>query len=119
MTNHIGIQKINEIDVFIIDYTNLSNSQLVDAVFETINRLKGIDQPQNFLIDISNTNMGQEVMGNLRQAGKKIQPFVKKSAIVGLESKLRPIFNVYLRATRSKMHICKDRKEALAYLNFD
>lgn len=103
--------------VFLIDLSKLRGRELIEQVQEIDAALDSIDDPVDFLIDVQGVTLNFESLGFLKAAGKKVQPIVRKSTIVGLSRALIPFFKSYLKYTGSMMHICQTRQEAISFFD--
>lgn len=116
MEERVGYMEINGKEVFVIDFSCLGEEQFLQQVFFSIEKLADVNRSSYFLILVNDCELGKEVVSNLKIVGKTIQPFVIKSALVGLSSKSRPFFNIYVKFTRSKLKVFEHKEEAINYL---
>ena len=117
MESRIGYKLYEERKVFVLDFSYLKQAEFLAVVFYAIEKLGEVKEPSYFLILINDCEFDREVLGNLKNIGKFIQPLVVRSAVVGVTPKNRSFFNIYLKFTRSKMRVFDTIKDAINYFN--
>jgi hypothetical protein len=116
MKTRIGKTVINNVDVFVLDFSCLNKKDLLPVVFDAIDALSQIDSKVKFLIDVTDCEVEKSMVNNLKGIGKEIQKHVDKSAIIGLNYYQSVFFGMYLRFTKSKMKRFESLEKALIYL---
>ena len=119
MKNRIGYINNNNEEIFKIDLSNLSGKKLLDHVLFAVVLLEKINQPTTFYIDIRSCKLNMESLSYLRIIGKKIQPYVNKSGVIGVSSHIKPFFNLYLKYTKSNIKPFENEVEIKEYLSID
>jgi hypothetical protein len=116
MRQRIGYEIVDGHTIFKIDYSFLKESQFRECVFQTMDSLQEVQAPTCFYIDVSQCEFGKEIIGNLKEMGKQIQPKVAKTALVGLSNNMRPFLKLYLKFTGSKLKTFETHEMAMNYL---
>ena len=117
MTERVGYISNREGGYVMIDLSNLSDQQLLEVVHLAISKVEQIDECTRVFVDITHCVFNMKMLSYLKIAGKQVQPYIDKSAVIGVSSKNRIFFNLYLKFTGSKMRTFDTKMEALGYLN--
>ena len=77
------------------DYTNLQGEELVETIEVLTNHL--IDSGKKeilLLIDLNNSYTNKEVVNAFTEAGKRVRPVVKRTAVLGITGVKKVLLNV-------------------------
>ena len=112
----IGWTKIEDVAVFLIDFSELKGDILREHILHCCLEADKIESKTLFYIDFSNSKMTFELTNYLVEVSKRIQPNVQKSVILGVKGYKRFLFFIYSKLTKSKAKLFEDKNLAFKYL---
>jgi hypothetical protein len=100
------------------DFTNIHDETEALAIFDEAKTLVSAAAPKSLriLTDIANTPMSTPVVAGLTDLARHNEPYVERSAFIGLALVHRIALRQIIRTTGHDLREFKSRSEALAYL---
>ena len=84
-----------EKEILYDDYTNLQGDEFVEAIKVISNHLMNSGKKDILLlIDINNSYTNKTVVNAFTEAGKRVRPIVKKTAVLGITGVKKVLLNV-------------------------
>ena len=114
--DRIGLKNLRGKEIFLINYRNLKDKALHEAVLYTHVEIELVRKDTIFLVDVRGAQVSYESFKLIVDASKKVQPYVLKSAVLGITGIKRSLFNVYKNLTKSKVALFDHMEEAEDYL---
>ncbi len=101
-----------------IDYTNVKDDELAVKIAQYAFSISSgrPDKSIRLLNIVNGSKMTPSGMREIVKIGKKVQPKIKRSAIVGSSGLLSVLLKLYVYHTGSKMLFFTDEKLALKYV---
>lgn len=106
-----------EKSIFKIDFSNLRDEKLIEHAIYTNVAVKKIQNDISFFIDLSNAKITFEAFQYILDASKQVQPYIQKSAVVGIRGFTNFLFKRYCSITGSKIKSFSETQEAMSYLS--
>lgn len=116
MKDRVGWKKLEGQEIFNIDFSDLDGDVLLDHLLFCCVETEKINDKALFLINYENSGMSFSLLNYTLDAAKNIQPYVEKSAILGMDGFKKKLFKVYARFTGSKARLFDNHEEAKLYL---
>lgn len=103
------------------DFTNIHDEATALAVVDEVRLVVSAAAPKSLriLTDLANTRMTAPIVAALTELVRHNEPYVDRSAMVGLALVHRIAIRQIIRATGRDLREFKNRSEALAYLRDD
>ena len=100
------------------DFTNIHDEREALATFDEARLFVSAAAPKSLriLTDIANTPMPTAVVAGLTELARHNEPYVERSALIGLALVHRIALRQIIRTTGRDLREFKSRTEALAYL---
>ncbi|AUS06139.1 hypothetical protein [Pseudotamlana carrageenivorans] len=111
----------NNVEYINMDFSKLSSDEMVINFFaDTLDLvLQRPDKSVRVFADVKSIKIKPSTMRVLKEYGKKGQPKVKKSVMVGTVGLVSLLMKVYVNYTGSKMKFFTDYDIAMEYLTSD
>lgn len=119
MNKRIGYISDDKKGVFKIDISNLSGKRLLNHVLFITMAIEKISEPTDFYVDMRGCKLNVESLAYLKIVGKKAQPYINKSAIIGIDNNIKPFFDIYLKYTNSNIKSCQNDIQVKAHLGIE
>ena len=116
MKSRVGWKYVDGEEVFNIDFSNLEGDILLEHLLFCCVETEKIDRKAKFLINYQASKMGFSLLNYTLDAAKNIQPYVDKSAIIGMDGFKKKLFKVYAKFTGSKARLFDELEDAKDYL---
>ncbi len=82
-------------EILLDDYTNLQGEELVETIEVLTNHLMNSGKKEILLlIDLNNSYTNKEVVNAFTEAGKRVRPVVKRTAVLGITGVKKILLNV-------------------------
>ena len=82
-------------DILYDDYTNLQGDEFVETIEALTNHLMDSGKQEILLlIDLNNSYTNKAVVNAFTEAGKKVRPVVKRTAVLGITGVKKVLLNV-------------------------
>jgi hypothetical protein len=108
------------LEVVFSDYTNLKGAEFVNQIQENDSHVirMGMDQKEKYLIltDISGAGVTKDVLAKFRSTVEEIKPYVKASAIVGVDGFKKHFLNFINVSAPFKTKAFSNHEEAKEWL---
>ncbi len=109
--------------ICISNYNNLSGNEYVDIIWETnqycIDEYEKDKIPLLLLSDVTDSLASKEVVSTFKAVAKKIKPYAKKSAIIGITTVQRILLNAVNKFSALQTKAFETEKEAIEWLVSD
>ena len=84
-----------EKEILLDDYTGLQGEELVETIEVLTNHLMDSGKKEILLlIDLNNSYTNKEVVNAFTEAGKRVRPVVKRTAVLGITGVKKVLLNV-------------------------
>ena len=94
----------------------MEGETLMNHVLYCVIETEKVHEKGLFLVDLTDAELNLEHIKYLAEVSKIIQPFVQKSAILGIKNYIVTLFKIYIKLTGSKAKIFNEKEEAQGYL---
>jgi tRNA uridine 5-carbamoylmethylation protein Kti12 len=99
------------------DRSNLSPEEIIRNVDEAVEMIKKSGKQEIlYLIDNSNNNIIPKVKDHIKRAGKEVDPFILKTAVMGANQPQKVLLNLLNKITRMTIKIFNDPESAKKWL---
>jgi hypothetical protein len=97
--------------------SGLRNNDIMENSKEAVDFIKSCGKKDIlYLVDNSNTIIVPEVRDFIKKSAKEIDPYVKKTAVIGTNNAQRIMLNVYSAVTGMNIHVFDDPESAKKWL---
>lgn len=100
-----------------LDFSDLDDCGVL-AVILYVYKLMKLENNTSIriLTDVTNLDIGFSTQITLKKLSKELQPLILKSAMIGVDGFLMPLYKIYSSFTGSKAKIFRSKSEALEYI---
>lgn len=104
-------------EILFNDRSNLSPEEIIRNVNEAVKMIKKSGKKEIlYLIDNSNTNIIPKVKDHIKKAGKEVDPFILKTAVLGASQPQKVLLNLLNKITRMTIRVFDDPESAKRWL---
>ncbi|NOZ48045.1 MAG: STAS/SEC14 domain-containing protein [Chlorobi bacterium] len=117
MSGKIEWQKYRGTEILLNDRSNLRTDDIIENVKQSIEFVKKSGKTDIlYLVDNSNTIITPEVRDFIKQAAKDLDPFIKKSAVIGVNRAQSIMLNILNTITKMSIKAFDDIDRAKEWL---
>jgi hypothetical protein len=120
INDRLFLTEYKGLEIVLSDYSGLSDTEFVRQIGENDSQVirMGMESKEKYLIltDISNSSVTKDVLAKFRSTVEEIKPYVKASAIVGVDGFKKHFLNFVNVSAPFKTKAFSDHEEAKEWL---